>query len=296
MFGDVVRMASEGCSSTRLRILGKRHDEGRAIYMKLQKKKKKKRDGTFLWFFLHQDLYLSSFEVLLKRGVLSFLFFASLVRLASGVQHTRTHIFATIFSTTSSHNNHHTHPTRILKMSMKYYLRMNGFAEHQWIHFMVQENEPSIGTILSGHTPQNINNEVQVKQNSTTGPQNSSSMRFQIPTLIGREGPTDRDLREVYSNGVSEPRLVRLKNPDDVVRSTSGFEANSVEVGDGELLTLQLQFPRGEKKQGNTNVRRKRPSFTSRLLAAKAIMGWISVIIGVAGDQMGFISVSFLCS
>ncbi|PSK78049.1 hypothetical protein CJJ07_002086 [Candidozyma auris] len=173
---------------------------------------------------------------------------------------------------------------------MKYYLRTNGFAQHQWIHFVVQDSEPSIGTILSGHTPQSTNNEVQVEQNSTTGPQNLFPRRFSAPAIIGRGGPTDRDLREVYSNDVSEPRLVRLKNPDDVVRSTGGFKAISLEAGVGDLSTLQLPSPRGEKKQGNTNVRRKRTSFTRRLLAAKAIMGWISVIIGVAGDHMRFIS------
>lgn len=41
MFGDVVKMASEGCSSTRLRILGKRHDKGRALHETSKKKKKK---------------------------------------------------------------------------------------------------------------------------------------------------------------------------------------------------------------------------------------------------------------
>lgn len=73
MFGDVVKMASEGCSSTRLRILGKRHDKGRALHE--TSKKKKKRDATFLWFFLHQDLNPSSFEVLSKCGFLSFFSF-----------------------------------------------------------------------------------------------------------------------------------------------------------------------------------------------------------------------------
>lgn len=44
MFGDVVKMASEGCSSTRLRILGKRHDKGRALHETSKKKKKKRCD------------------------------------------------------------------------------------------------------------------------------------------------------------------------------------------------------------------------------------------------------------
>lgn len=174
---------------------------------------------------------------------------------------------------------------------------------------MVQENEPSIGNILSGHTPQSTNNEVQVKQNSTTGPQNLFPRRFLAPPIIGRGGPTDRDLREVYPNGVTEPRLVKLNTTELLKRSsksTTGMlyvlpsEANlqtsrpqttpeNNEQGENEHGENEhRENEHGENEQGNNEARRRRSNFKVAVLAAKPIMGIITAVIGLAGCYKGF--------
>ncbi|PIS50816.1 hypothetical protein CJI97_004352 [Candidozyma auris] len=172
---------------------------------------------------------------------------------------------------------------------MKYYLRTNGFAEHQWIHFVVQENEPSIGNILSGHTPQSTNNEVQVEQNSTTGPQDLFPRRFSAPPIIGRGGPTDRDLREVYPNGVTEPRLVKL-NTTELLKRSSKSTTGMLYVlpSEANLQTSRPQTTPENNEQGENEARRRRSNFKVAVLAAKPIMGIITAVIRLAGCYKGF--------